>query len=505
MSKQYQSVASARPGYTRFDVSYDKKLTCDMGELIPSYLAEVLPGDIFKIGVISVVRMQPLVAPVLHPVDIYFHYFFVPNRIMWSSWETFITGGLLGTDATAIPVWDPTTKTEGSLWDYMEMPTGVEPDANHRPVDFIKRAYNWVYNEYYRDENLVTAIDPATAEAVQKRAWSKDFFTSALPWLQRGTAPALPVALSGVINVTGKNEDITVDQATGGSPKVLQLNYQTLMVPSTYGDVEDMRWVNTALEVDMSSGVATSFNINDLRLAISVQKWMERNARAGIRYIEHITAHFGNVAPKDSRLQRPEYIGGTKAPIVVSEVLQTSASGLTGGTTPQANLAGHGIGVVKDFCAKYRATEHGIIIGIMSIMPRAVYQQGIDRQWLKTTRYDYYSPEFANLGEQAIETVELYTTAVEAENEVIFGFQGRWDQYRTRRSVVCGELRSSLDHWHMSRQFAAAPELNQAFIECVPRKDCFAAPSVDGFIVNVGNIVQAIRPLPYMAEPGLKG
>lgn len=498
--RQFQRVAPARPGYSQFDLSYDKKFTCDAGELIPILCEEVLPGDIWMIGNQGVIRCQPLVAPIMHPVDVFFHYFFVPMRLMWSSWETFITGGVLGNDATALPRWNPGAggTAEGTLWDYFGFPQGVEPDADNLPLDFPKRAYNHVYNQYYRDENLITAIDPDTVEVIQKRAWEKDFFTSALPWLQRGTAPALPVS----VTLTGTLDHVW--PATSGSSGG-QFTYNNAARDPFNAETK------TALErvadhnLATSGGAsATSFSVNDLRLALQLQRFMERNARAGVRYIEHITAHFGNVAPRDERLQRPEYIGGCRAPLIVSEVLQTSGTGITDQDSPQGNLAGHGIAISRAFCAKYRATEHGIIIGIMSIMPKPVYQQGIDRMWLRKTRYDYYFPEFANLGEQAVQRVEIYASAVKAENETIFGYQGRYDEYRQRRSMVCSTMAGTMDHWHMSRQFGAAPTLNQTFIECVPRKDCFAVPAQDGFVCNIGNLVKAIRPMPFQAEPGMQ-
>lgn len=509
MSRQFEVVKPAKVGYSAFDLSHDKKFTCDMGELIPILVEEALPGDVWMIGNQGVIRAQPLVGPIMHEVNVFFHYFFVPIRQLWSSWETFITGGQLGTDATALPKWNPSSTAEGSLWDYMGFPTGVNPDADNDPLDFPKRAYNHIYNEYYRDENLITAVAIDTSETLKIRAWEKDFFTSALPWLQRGTAPALPVSIGGssaAVWAAGFTIEWPAISAASSGTMAQNTSSQVPYDTNTKTTLEKGTATKAKLDANTVAGsgfTATSFSINDLRLALQLQKWMERNARAGYRYIEEIVAHFGNVAPKDERLQRPEYIGGSKAPIVVSEVLQTSATGLTGGSTPQGNLAGHGIGVVNQLAAKYRCKEHGIIMGIMSIMPRTVYQQGIDKMWSKATRYDYYWPEFANLGEQAILRKELYADTVKANNETVFGYIGRYDEYRQRRSMVCGELRSTLDHWHISRQFGSAPTLNQTFIECVPRKDIFAAPSQDGWVCNIGNIVKAIRPMPFQAEPGI--
>ena len=208
------------------------------------------------------------------------------------------------------------------------------------------------------------------------------------------------------------------------------------------------------------------------------------------------------MSPRDDRLQRPEYIGGSKSPIIFSEVLQTSS---TDGTSPQGNLAGHGLTVSQSYCGKYHATEYGLVIGLMSVMPRTVYSQGINRQWLRRTKYDFYFPEFANLSEQAIENAEICATASSAHNTGIFGYQGRYDEMRTKDNMVCSQMRDTFDYWHLARQFdtGTPPTLNEDFVECIPRKDIFAVPSEPGLIVNFGNIIKAIRPLPIMGEPGL--
>ena len=251
--------------------------------------------------------------------------------------------------------------------------------------------------------------------------------------------------------------------------------------------------------VDLSS--ATTFDISDLRLAFQIQKWMERNARAGARYTEFLRAHFG-VSPRDERLQRPEYIGGSKSPVIFSEVLQTSSTDVT---SPQGNLAGHGLTVSQSYCGKYHATEYGLVIGLMSVMPRTSYSQGINRQWLRRTKYDFYFPEFANLSEQAVENAEICATASSAHNTGIFGYQGRYDEMRTKDNMVCSQMRDTFDYWHLARQFdpTTPPTLNDDFVECIPRKDIFAVPSEPGLIVSFGNIIKAIRPLPIMGEPGL--
>ena len=251
---------------------------------------------------------------------------------------------------------------------------------------------------------------------------------------------------------------------------------------------------------------ASTFDVSDLRLAFQVQKWMERNARSGARYTEFLRSHFA-VAPRDDRLQRPEYIGGSKCPMIISEVMQTSGTESTTGTqkTPQGYLAGHGISVGAQFAGKYTATEYGLIMGIMSVMPRSAYQQGINRQWLRKTKYDFYFPEFAHLSEQAVTQEEIYASASKTENEKIFGYQPRYNEMRSKDTMVCGEMRKDFNYWHLGRIFDSAPVLNSDFVTCNPSKRVFAVTdeNVNGLIVNFANKITAIRPLPVEGTPGL--
>lgn len=512
MSGVFQQTAPARPGRSVFNLSYNKKLTCDMGQLIPIMCDEVVPGDVFKIGNQAVVRFQPLIAPIMHEVNVFVHYFFVPYRILWKDWETFITGGVDGNDTTAVlPRWAPqVTPIVGSLWDYMGLPLVIP--TGRTPLDFPRRAYFSIWNEYYRDETLQTKVDfaPAGSDSygvIKQRCWEKDYFTSALPWQQRGTAPSLPISgtTSAVFNADATG---TLRVTIGGTDTQAYGMYNApnsgvSFSPTPAGNGNNpLRPIITAASlanntVDLSS--ATTFDVADLRLVFQIQKWMERNARGGARYTEFLRSHFA-VSPRDDRLQRPEYIGGSKSPVIISEVLQTSEPTAS---SPQANMAGHGISVNQSFCANYRATEYGLIMGIMSIMPRSAYSQGIDRQWLRQTKYDFYFPEFANLSEQAIERCEIYATNVEAENKTLFGYQGRYDELRFKRNQVCGLMRTSLNYWHLGREFASPPLLNSTFVECNPSKRIFAVQNEPGLIVNFGNLIKAIRPMPVQSNPGL--
>lgn len=499
--KPFDSVRSARPGRSLFDLSYDKKFTCDMGQLIPVLCDECVPGDVWQIGNGMVVRFQPLVAPIMHEVDARVDYFFVPYRLLWPDWEKFITGGKDGNNASVLPRYQASNRDVGSLWDYFgfpPFPSGVPTDAE--PLAFPQYAYSLLYNQYYRDETLdseVSISDQNFNWPIHVR-WEKDYFTAALPWQQRGTAPALPIsgmtsavwndaAFDGVATQDWRNMGVPI---TAGSSKFRYLTTD----PDGKDNIKRALNGNT---VDLST--ASTFDVADLRLAFAIQTWMERNARCGARYTEFLQAHFG-VSPRDERLQRAEYIGGSRSPMVISEVLQT---GSTDSTSPQGNMAGHGLTADGRMIGRYHVQEYGLIMGLLNVRPKPAYQQGIDRQWLRRTRYDFYHPEFANLSEQGIEEAEIYATTSGTTNRTIFGFAGRYDEMRYKRNQVCAQMRTTLAYWHLGRIFASPPALNGSFLNCDPDKRIFAVPSEPGLIVNFHNSLRVLRPLPIQSNPGL--
>ena len=520
-SKVFRRVGGLNPGRSVFDLSHEYKTTCDMGQLIPVLCEEVVPGDRWTIGNEMVIRFQPLVAPILHEVNAYIHYFFVPYRLLWDEWEKFITGGEDGEFEVEIPKFhnSSTVYQKGSLWDYLGFPTGVVLPQSQRPLWFPRGAYNFIWSEYYRDENLQRKLwhkpsgrpteDYNTATtSIQYRNWEKDYFTSSLPFQQRGQAPALPI--SGFSSAIF-DQDIGIKLGTHVNPRfdqrldILNANQSNLYALQGLQGVSNAR-INvdkndlSRNKVDLSD--AATFNIADLRLAFQVQKWLERNARAGVRYTEFLRSHFG-VSPTDERLDRPEYIGGSKQSIIVSEVLQTSQST---STSPQANMAGHGLSANRTLCGKYNVKEFGLIMGLLSVMPRTAYQQGINRQWLRRTKYDFYFPEFAHLSEQAIEKMEIYATNNANTNSKIMGFIPRYDEMRVKQSKITGDLREKFDYWHLGRKFSNEPNLNSSFIQCngksASMKRIYAVPGEDGLIVNIAHIIKAVRPMPIMANPG---
>ena len=499
---QFKHVKNPFIRRNKFDLSHERRMSADMFLLTPVLCDMVIPGDKWRIGNEIVIRMNPLVAPIMHQINVFVHYYFVPFRLLWEYWEDFITGGRDGKFTADLPLWSNGSRGIGSLWDYCGFNT-LNPGQSviRNPLVFPRRAYNMIYNEYYRDPNITDPVDLdwinlETAD-LHVRCWEKDYFTSMLPWQQRGDPPALPISgTSSAVFPMPFNDGTgfalgNIGVSPGGGNRF-------------YGrDASVASILRNALNnntVNLSN--ASTFDVSDLRLAFQIQRFLERNARTGSRYVEFLRAHFP-AAPRDDRLQRPEYIGGSKTPIVVSEVLQTSESQ----STPQGNMSGHGLSADRTYINTYNPQEDGVIMGIMSIMPRTMYSQGIDRVWLKETKYDWYFPEFANLSEQAVYTEELYNFGPPPIDKVV-GYQGRYDEYRYKRNTVHGLFRTDFKHWHLGREFANAPTLNVDLVrpnasERNSMKRILAVPSEPMFLITFGNRLHVTRPMPFMAEPGL--
>lgn len=521
----FQNVRIKNIGSNVFDLSHEKKLSMKMTDLVPILCEEVIPNDSWSCNTELFIRFSPLVSPVMHRVNVFTHFFFVPHRLVWEDWEDFITGGREGDDATVLPFINMKSGTigtdgaaKGTLNDYLggAVKTQVLSDETLRQSALPFRAYTEICDTYYRDQNLTEPYDidkgsgallGAEAQKImtlRKRCWEKDYFTSALPWTQRRSdAVELPLTgdLTVVLNSTASNQKL-VDSAGGkvgtGAPNVYDVGTYTALEDNANAD--DI-WLdpNNTLTVDAAD--ATMTDINELRNAHKLQQWLELMAKTGARYAEVLKGFFGIKRPSDSRLQRPEYLGGGIAPVTFGEINQTSEDG----TTPLGHQVGKGYAVGNSNRFKKWFEEHGYIIGIMSVMPKTAYYQGMRRHFGYTDKYDFFWSQFANLGEQEVYNSEIYAdwdNYMKDSGE--FGYQERYCQYKQIPDGIHGDFRDDLEFWHMGRKFASAPSLNTAFVQASTDDRIFADQTdEDKLYVQVYHSIRARRRMPRYVTPSL--
>lgn len=496
----FNQVKKQRVRKSKFNLSHERKMSLSFNNLYPIMVQPILPGDNFNVKSEVYMRFAPLLAPIMHRVNVYTHYFFVPNRIIWNEWEDFITGGKDGNKAPIHPqvIMNNSRYSLKTLADYLGLPTWTSSTENFNVSALPFRAYQQIYNDFFRDQNLIDEIPFSKASGViadgteldrictlRKRAWPKDYFTSCLPWAQRGPE----AEIQGNVNYKYPAQAIGSDD--------LPVVDGTLQ--SVSGDISS---TGQPLGAKIDNIESLGITINELRTSVRLQEWLENNARGGARYVEQLLSHFGVIAD-DARLQRAEWLGGGKTPVSISEVLQTSAT--SDEPTPQGTMAGHGISVGTQNGFRRRFKEHGYVIGVMSVLPTASYQQGVPRHFKRFDKLEYPWPEFANLGEQEVKNHEVYLDLNATDNDATFGYQSRYAEEKFTPSTVHGDFKTNLDYWHMGRKFTARPNLNQSFVESDATKRIFAveAGQEDELYCQLYHNVSAVRPLPYFGTPRL--
>lgn len=457
-----------------------------MGKLIPVSCVETLPGDTFQGHTSALIRVSPMVAPVMHPVQVRFHSWFVPTRILWPGWEDFITAGPDGNDTSLPPFATDVTVEEKSPMDYMGVPPGVRTFSTLPAMAYAK-----IFNENYRDQDLATEINETTvtgalATDLQNIAWGRDYFTQARPFLQKGPDVTVPIGENAPIHMDiPSNTTFSVNNINGNPIQMATLGPDTFT--GTVGHKDTAGTPETLLYADLKN--ATGANVNDIRRAFALQRYAEARAQYGSRLSEYL--RYLGVASSDARLQRPEYLGGGKSTISFSEVLNTASD--PAGTTldPLGRMGGHGISAMKSRKWRRFFEEHGYVITCMSVRPKNIYTEAQHRSFNRTTREDYWQKELQSIGQQEIYAREI--NANQADPNQIFGYGDRYAEYKSHPSRVSSEFRDTLNYWHLARSFGSDVALNEDFIKCNPSKRIHAEQTNDSLWCMVNNSLKARR------------
>jgi hypothetical protein len=520
MTHQFSQVPEADIPRSSFDRSHGVKTTFDAGWLVPVYVDEALPGDTFHCNMSMFGRLATPLHPFMDNMNVDVFFFACPIRLVWDNFKRFMGEQPNPGDSTSFLVPTITSPvggyTEQSLFDYMGLPTKI---ASMPHAALHLRAYNLIYNEWFRDQNLQNSVtvlktdgpDPSTNYTLLRRGKRHDYFTSALPFPQKGPAVTLPLGLQAPIKSTGIDINMRVSTQPTQAISWAQAASSPVQAQGTHSGAGNANWgaansTMAALYTDLSA--ATAATINQLRQAFQIQKIYERDARGGTRYTELIRSHFGVTSP-DARLNRPEYLGGGSVPLNVNPIAQTSSA--TGQPTPQGNLAAMGtfsagkVGFSKSF------TEHTLLLGMVCVRADLNYQQGLNRMWSRSTRFDFYWPALSHIGEQTVLNQEIYVTPTTYNAPVdtaAFGYQERYAEYRYKPSIITGKMRSNsttpLDTWHLAQNFSTLPALNTTFIvENPPVARVIAVPSEPHCLFDGYFRLRCARPMPVYGVPGL--
>lgn len=531
-----------------FDLSHEVKMSGKFGYLYPILCMDTLPGDTIREQMSVMVRFAPMLAPIMHRVDVRTHFFFVPNRLLSDAWQEFITGGQDGLSEKVLPyvtakgLYDaqggPDLMVKGTIWDYLGLPVASGTGGNNVNQQRISvlpfRAIAKVWNDFYRDPNfdeefnLHLNLEGNVSEDTQlseimvlkryRAAWEKDYFTSALPFAQRGAQVLMPLAGTLDIDYYEQSHVMTTDGwAPVGSSTLKGEPTGDGHGPNLFMDDGGTPQAARIENIESAEMDATT-TINDLRRALAIQRWLEVNARGGARYIEQIEGHF-NVRVPDYRLQRAEYLGGGKQPVQISEVLTTAE-----GEVPVGDMAGHGLSVGSTNSFTYRCEEHGWVVGFLTVIPRTAYQNGIAKFWLRQSRFDFGWPELANLGEQEIKQMEVnydFMDSKQEQNEKLFGYIPRYAEYKFMNDRVAGDFRDTLDFWHLGRYFGSNENENEVVLDeqftsvyedlaaGVPgspwslRRIFAVQDGTDYLWMQLYHRLTAKRPLPYFGVPSI--
>ena len=484
---------------SKFNLSRPINTTLGMGKLYPLGIYNVIPGDTFQCSTNLLIRTTPLLAPLMTPVHVRLHWWYVPFRLVYDNWEEFITGGSDGTSTPTLPYHALGSVSEGSLMDYFGLPAETF-GATENILALYTNAYQLIYNEHYRDQDLITAVSIDTADGscstpqtIQKCAWPKDLFTTARPWEQRGTEITVPITGADVVGT----DDLGYD--SGSTTGIIGIGTgDTGMTDSDFRNLY-VNWTNSNPkpigELDGSAGV----KVSDLRESLGLQKFMEDMATNGARYVEYL--RFLGIKGKhiDARLSLPEYLGGGKSFIQFSEILSTSDSG----TSDVGDMKGHGIAIMRSNPFRRFFEEHGCIMPILSVMPQPMYMNGIPREFSLTAKEDWFQHQLAFIGERELLNKEVY--APHGTPDGTFGYVPQYDECRSSYGFVSGNFNSTLNHWHMARDIGSTPALNQTFVECTPTDRVFQSTATDNLLVQCFHRVAARRPIPQRATKKLVG